>query len=243
MTNAPSPAVGVGTRDLAECLALQLRARPRSEAQAVAIIVAKQHLDLLARRDLKKLVAATGADELDRPRGWDVVVNYSRDPVPAEAVAAQCRELGAAVLVVKADIAVDADCRRLAAEVQQRFGRADVLVENFSPGAMDRLGVGAAELRKVNPRIIYASISAYGQNGPYEKWPGFDQIAQGRCAIVRHQFENQILQPRIMPRKHQGADARVSLVEDIEQIRGGGEIDAPVPHRFGQAAHAFAKGI
>ena len=54
---------GVGARNLAECLVLQLRARPRSEAQAVAIIVCKQHLDLLARRDLKKLAAATGADE------------------------------------------------------------------------------------------------------------------------------------------------------------------------------------
>jgi RNA polymerase sigma-54 factor len=48
---------------LAECLTLQLRAKPRSEAQMVAIIVCKNHLDLLARRDLKKLVAATGADE------------------------------------------------------------------------------------------------------------------------------------------------------------------------------------
>jgi RNA polymerase sigma-54 factor len=55
--------LGVGARNLAECLVLQLRAQPRSEAQAVAIIIAKQHLDLLARRDLKKLVAATGADE------------------------------------------------------------------------------------------------------------------------------------------------------------------------------------
>jgi RNA polymerase sigma-54 factor len=54
---------GVGARNLPECLVLQLRARPRSEAQAVAIIVCKQHLDLLARRDLKKLAAATGADE------------------------------------------------------------------------------------------------------------------------------------------------------------------------------------
>ena len=54
---------GVGARDLAECLTLQLRARPRSEAQAIAIIVCKQHLELLARRDLKKLMAATGADE------------------------------------------------------------------------------------------------------------------------------------------------------------------------------------
>jgi len=54
---------GVGARDLGECLVLQLKARPRSEAQAVAIIVCRQHLELLARRDMKKLMAATGADE------------------------------------------------------------------------------------------------------------------------------------------------------------------------------------
>lgn len=55
--------LGVGARSLGECLALQLRALPRSEAQMVAIIICKQHLDLLARRDAKKLMAATGADE------------------------------------------------------------------------------------------------------------------------------------------------------------------------------------
>lgn len=54
---------GVGARDLAECLTLQLRTLPRSEAQAIAIIVCKHHLDLLARRDLKKLMAVTGADD------------------------------------------------------------------------------------------------------------------------------------------------------------------------------------
>jgi RNA polymerase sigma-54 factor len=54
---------GVGARDLAECLTLQLRARPRCQAQTIAVIVCKQHLELLARRDLKKLMAATGADE------------------------------------------------------------------------------------------------------------------------------------------------------------------------------------
>lgn len=63
-------------------------------------------------------------------RGWDVVVNFSRDAAPAEAVAAECRALGAQALVVKADIASDADCRRLAAAVQAQFGRADVLVNN-----------------------------------------------------------------------------------------------------------------
>ena len=55
--------LGVGARDLPECLTLQLRAKPRCEAQAVAIIVCKHHLELLARRDLKKLMLATGADE------------------------------------------------------------------------------------------------------------------------------------------------------------------------------------
>ncbi len=54
---------GVGARDLSECLVLQLRQKPRSEAQVVAILVAKHHLELLARRDTRKLTAATGADE------------------------------------------------------------------------------------------------------------------------------------------------------------------------------------
>ncbi|MDE2146296.1 MAG: SDR family oxidoreductase [Burkholderiales bacterium] len=62
--------------------------------------------------------------------GWDVVVNYSREAAPAEAVAAECRALGAQALVCRADVAADADCRRLAAEVDARFGRADVLVNN-----------------------------------------------------------------------------------------------------------------
>ena len=62
--------------------------------------------------------------------GWDVVINCSRDIAPAEAVAHECRALGAEAMVVKADVASDADCRRLAAEVDARFGRADVLVNN-----------------------------------------------------------------------------------------------------------------
>jgi RNA polymerase sigma-54 factor len=55
---------GVGAHDLPECLVLQLRNLPRSEGQIIAIMVCKQHLELLARRDMKKLMAATGADEV-----------------------------------------------------------------------------------------------------------------------------------------------------------------------------------
>ncbi len=63
-------------------------------------------------------------------RGWDVVINFSREAAPAESVAADCRASGAQVLVVKADVASDADCRRLAGQVEETFGRADVLVNN-----------------------------------------------------------------------------------------------------------------
>ena len=62
--------------------------------------------------------------------GWDVVVNFSRSREPADAVAAECRALGAQALVVQADVALDADARRLADETRQHFGRADVLVNN-----------------------------------------------------------------------------------------------------------------
>ena len=86
----------------------------------------------------KKVAVITGSSSgigaatarLYASHGWNVVVNFSRDPGPAEAVAAQCEAQGAEVLVVKADVSQDADCRRLAAETEKRFGRADVLVNN-----------------------------------------------------------------------------------------------------------------
>lgn len=62
--------------------------------------------------------------------GWDVVVNFSRSRGPADAVAAECRALGAQALVVQGDVALDADARRLADQTRQHFGRADVLVNN-----------------------------------------------------------------------------------------------------------------
>ncbi len=76
---------GVGAANLQECIALQLRAKPRSEAQAVAIIIAKQHLDLLAKRDWRKLSAATGADEELLKQAHALIVTC--DPKPGRAFA------------------------------------------------------------------------------------------------------------------------------------------------------------
>ena len=57
-------------------------------------------------------------------------------------------------------------------------GHCDVLVENFRPGTMERLGLGYEALRDVNPRLVYASISGFGQTGPYRSRPGYDIIGQ-----------------------------------------------------------------
>jgi len=61
---------------------------------------------------------------------------------------------------------------------------ADVLVENYRPDVKFRLGIDYATLREVNPRLVYASISGFGQDGPYRDRPGFDQIAQGMGGLM-----------------------------------------------------------
>lgn len=61
---------------------------------------------------------------------------------------------------------------------------ADVIVENFTPGVMDRFGLGYDVVQAVNPRIIYASISGFGQDGPYRRLPAYDQIMQGVSGLM-----------------------------------------------------------
>ena len=62
--------------------------------------------------------------------------------------------------------------------------KADVVVENFRPHVKKRLGIDYKALAKINPRIVYASISGFGQDGPYANRPGFDQIAQGMGGLM-----------------------------------------------------------
>ncbi len=60
----------------------------------------------------------------------------------------------------------------------------DVIVENFKPGTMDKLGFPYESVKTVNPEIIYASISGFGQTGPYRKLPGYDVIAQAMSGMM-----------------------------------------------------------
>ena len=80
--------------------------------------------------------------------------------------------------------------------LQRLVGTAHVLVENFRPGVMDRLGLGYEQLREHNPSLVYCAISGFGQDGPMRDAPAYDQIVQGlsgamsitgdeRCAPLR----------------------------------------------------------
>ena len=62
--------------------------------------------------------------------------------------------------------------------------RADVVVENYRPGVTTRLGIDWAAVHARNPRVVYGSISGFGQTGPYANRPGFDQIAQGMSGLM-----------------------------------------------------------
>jgi CoA:oxalate CoA-transferase len=68
--------------------------------------------------------------------------------------------------------------------LREMVQRADILVENFAPGVMERLGLGAAALDKINPRLIYGSSSGYGTDGPYRDYPAMDLVMQAMCGVI-----------------------------------------------------------
>ena len=84
----------------------------------------------------------------------------------------------------KRSITLDLKAPQGIALFRKLVATADVVIENYRPDVKDRLGIDYASLRQVNPRIILASISGFGQDGPYRDRPGFDQIAQGLCGLM-----------------------------------------------------------
>jgi 3-oxoacyl-[acyl-carrier protein] reductase len=109
----------------------------------------------------KKVCVITGSSSgigaasaiLFSQRGWDVCVNYSRNPEPAEKIAAACKAHGADVLVERADVADDAQCVQLAKRIKDHFGRCDSLVNNAGTTKFvdlkDLDGLVAADFQKI----------------------------------------------------------------------------------------------
>jgi crotonobetainyl-CoA:carnitine CoA-transferase CaiB-like acyl-CoA transferase len=70
------------------------------------------------------------------------------------------------------------------AAVRALIARADVLIQNFRPGVIERLGLGYDAVREINPRIVYAGISGYGEDGPWAALPGQDLLAQAMSGVM-----------------------------------------------------------
>ena len=84
----------------------------------------------------------------------------------------------------KRSIALDLKSEEGVAILKRMCAKADIVVENYRPDVKHRLGVDYETLKRLNPRLIYCSISAFGQDGPYKDRPGVDQIIQGMSGFM-----------------------------------------------------------
>ncbi|HYS15153.1 MAG TPA: CoA transferase, partial [Burkholderiaceae bacterium] len=84
----------------------------------------------------------------------------------------------------KRSITVNLKSERGKEVLRKLVGASQVLVENFRPGVMDRLGIGFKDLRAHNPTLIYCAISGFGQDGPLRDLPAYDQIIQGMSGVM-----------------------------------------------------------
>ena len=121
----------------------------------------------------------------------------------------------------KKSVTVDLKHPRGQALVAEMARRADVLVENFTPGTADRLGLGHLALRAANPRLVYCSISGFGATGPYRERAGYDAIMQGMTGLMSITGE-----PDGPPMK-----VGVALIDVITALYAHGAILAALHHR------------
>jgi crotonobetainyl-CoA:carnitine CoA-transferase CaiB-like acyl-CoA transferase len=84
----------------------------------------------------------------------------------------------------KRSLALDLRSKQGREIAQKLIAKSDIIAENFRPGVMERLGLGFEEARKINPRIIYASASGYGPDGPYRDKPGQDLLVQALSGLA-----------------------------------------------------------
>lgn len=84
----------------------------------------------------------------------------------------------------KKSISLDLKSPRAIELVKELVKEVDIVAENFRPGTMEKLGIGYDELKKVNPKLIFATMSGFGQTGPYSRRPAYDMVVQGMGGIM-----------------------------------------------------------
>ena len=159
------------------------------------------------------LLADMGADviKVEHPDGGDTLRSW---PPMSDGFS----ENFAALNRNKRSLALDLKDPAAIATVGRLVADSDVLIENNRPGVMERLGLGYAALRELNARLVYCSISAYGQSGPRAQEGGFDLTVQAMSGVM-----NVTGEPGRPPVKcgHDRAEPR-----NVNQVTGVGHLDA-----------------
>lgn len=130
------------------------------------------------------LLADLGADvvKVERPESGDLLRGWAphlANP-QGETFSASFAALNRGKRSVTLDLASEEDHRTLMELVKE----ADILLENFRPGVLPKLGLGFEQLRRVNPRLVYCSVTGYGQSGPYAQRGAFDVTVQGESGLM-----------------------------------------------------------
>ncbi len=138
--------------------------------------------------------------------------------------------------------------------LRRLLSNADVVIENFRVGTMERLGLGYEDLRRENPGLIYAEISGFGQTGPYAQHGGFDLIAQGMSGLMSITGESPGRQPVKVGAPISDITAGILVAMGVAAAyahklkTGEGQkvdtslFEAAIIHTYWQSAIAFATG-
>ncbi|MDA1016417.1 MAG: CoA transferase [Planctomycetota bacterium] len=169
-------------RELNVANAQSMSAAP-SDASKAAPLAGLKVLDLtrvLAGPYCTMILSDLGADvvKIERPNSGDEARGFG--PFLPSGASAYFASLNRGKSSMALDLKVDSD-----RETFLRLARqADVLVENFRPGVMESLGFGPDQLREINPRLVFASASGFGQTGPYRNRPAYDVIIQAMSGLM-----------------------------------------------------------
>jgi len=152
-------------------------AHPSGPLQGLRVIELAQ---IMAGPSCGALLADLGAEviKVEKIPGGDDTRRYAEPSVNGESAAFMMMNRN------KRGIAVDLKTESGQQVLRRLVSGADVLIENYRRGALDRLGLGVAALRALNPALIYCSISGYGRTGPAADKGGFDLIAQGASGLM-----------------------------------------------------------
>jgi len=153
--------------------------------------------------DLSQVVSGPFATMLLADQGADVIKVEPNSGSPDTMRLPAFQKAGVSALFVnhnrgKRCLSVDLRKDEGRAILLELAAKADVFVQNFRPGAVERLGVSYEDVKRVNPDIIYVSISGYGPSGPYADRPVYDPIIQGLSGIVHRQTNPEIPIPDLV---------------------------------------------